>query len=203
MEAQPKYSIDTIPAKTLLHYFKKAELEKVIPPNELNQLKGRAQAQGKKVTAKFLKDAVLEEKEFVEHLRKSQLGQQAFEKYAAATKRLTSPAVRAKSKEVRAQMAKPRKQFMGCVAAHVDPKVFTECAETYDNPQYQNLSLVPSAALKQSAFKKTGNMTLAPRPGVHIRLSSSPSLFLFPSFLSPFLSPCTWPNIPSSECLTY
>ncbi len=168
MERQPKFSLETLPAKTLLHYFKKDQLEKAIPPNVLNQLKGRAQALGKKVTAKFLKDAVLEEPEFIEHLRNSQLGQEAYQKYVTTYLRITSPAVKAKSKEVRAQMVEPRNGFLGCIAAKTDPKIFNECVETYDNPEFQSISLVPRAALKQSVYKKTGNMALAPRPGTHI-----------------------------------
>ncbi len=80
--------------------------------------------------------------------------------------RITAPEVRAKSQQVQREMLKPRCGFVGCVATKTDPKVFKECAETYNNPEYQSLDLVPSAALKQSAFNKTGSVVLAPKQGV-------------------------------------
>lgn len=168
MERQPKYSLETLPAPTLLHYVKKEQLEKAIPQNKLFQLRQQAAASGEKVTGKFLKNVLLQEPEFVAGLRNSPLGREAYQRYAASYMRITAPNVRAKSREVRSQLAEPRKGFLGCVATKVDPHVFKECAEGYDKPEYQSVALVPSAALKQSAFKKTGSAVLAPRAGVHI-----------------------------------
>ena len=164
----PKYTIDTLPAKTLLHYVKKDQLEKLIPPSVLVNLRREAAAAGVKVTAKYLKNAALSEPQFIENVRTSQLGRDAFQKYAANFARITAPEVRAKSLEVRAQMAAPRKGFLGCVATKIDPKVYKECALSYDRPEYQGIGLVPSAALKQSVYAKTGNQALQARPGTHI-----------------------------------
>ena len=168
MDRQPKYSLDTLPAPTRLHYVKKDQLEKAIPQNKLLQLRQQATATGQKVTGKFLKNALLQDPEFVAGLRNSPLGREAYQSYATSYLRITAPEVRAKSREVRSQMAEPRKGFLGCVATKVDPHVYKECAEAYDKPEYQNVALVPSAALKQSAYKKTGNPALAARPNVHI-----------------------------------
>ena len=165
---QPKYTIETLPAKTLLHYIKKDQIEKLIPPSALVGLRRRAAEEGAKVTAKYLKAAVLSEPQFIENVRASDVGREAFQKYAQNFARITAPEVRAKSLEVRAQMAQPRKGFLGCVATKVDPKVYRECAQSYDRPEYQSISLVPSGALKKSVYAKTGNPALSARPGTHI-----------------------------------
>jgi hypothetical protein len=165
---QAKYTLETLPTKTLLHYVKKDELIRSLPQGAFAELQRQAAQQGQKVTAKFLKDAVLQNQDFANALRGSQLGFQAYQKYMANYQRITAPEVRAKSQQVRREMLEPRRGFVGCVAAKTDPKVFKECAETYNNPEYQSLDLVPSAALKQSAFNKTGSVVLAPKQGVRI-----------------------------------
>ena len=78
---------------------------------------------------------------FVDRLRHSPLGQQAFTKYLQSSARLTNPSVRAKSREVRREMAEPRRGFMGCVATKISPEEYKQCAESYDNPEYQSISL--------------------------------------------------------------
>lgn len=168
MERQPKHTLQTLPASSLLHHIKKDQLEKALPPHVVQLLRVEALQKGQKLTAKVLKDAVLKDPQYIEALRDSQLGREAYQKYAESYMRITSPAVRAKSREVRAQMIEPRRGFLGCVATKVDPKVFRECADTYDNPDYQSISLVPSAALKQSAYRKTGAPVLAAPAGTHI-----------------------------------
>jgi len=168
MEGQPKYGLGNIPAKKLLHYVTKAQLVQAVGPEGLRVLQDRARQGGQKVTAKFLKDEVAKDFVLVDQLRNSPLGQQAFAKYAANSARLTDPGVRAKSRQVRHEMAEPRRGFLGCVATKITPAEYKECTADYDNPEYQNLSLVPSGALKQSVYEKTGSAVLAPRPNAHI-----------------------------------
>ena len=48
------------------------------------------------------------------------------------------------------------------MASKLELSDFKECAENYNRPEYQSLTLVPSAALKQSAFLKSNNPLLAP-----------------------------------------
>jgi hypothetical protein len=168
MEGQPKYGIGNIPAKKLLHYVTKAQLVQAVGPEGFRVLQDRARQAGEKMTAKFLKDELAKDFIFLEQLRTSPLGQQAFAKYAANSARLTDPGVRAKSRQVRQEMAEPRRGFLGCVATKITPAEYKECTEEYDNPEYQNLSLVPSGALKQSVYEKTGSAVLAPRPNTHI-----------------------------------
>jgi hypothetical protein len=147
MERQPKYSLENLPIKSLLHYVKKDDLVRSLPPGALVELQRQATQQGQKLTAKFLKDAVLQRPDFAENLRSSPLGHQAYQKYATNFMRITAPEVRAKSRQVRQEMIEPRHGFLGCIATKTDPKIFKQCAETYDNPEYQSISLVPSAAL--------------------------------------------------------
>jgi hypothetical protein len=168
MERQPKYTLESLPIKSLLHYVKKDEIVKSLPPGALVELQRQATLQGEKLTAKFLKSAVLQNADFMNQLRGSQVGSQAYQKYLANYQRITAPQTSAKSRQVRQEMVVPRHGFVGCIAAKTDPKVFKECAETYDNPEYQNIALVPTAALKRSVFNKTGSQVLASKPGTHI-----------------------------------
>ena len=168
MENPAKYGIGDIPAKTLLHYVSKKDLTEAMGRNVFTALQEQARAAGKRVTAKFLKDAMLLDQGFVNQLRNSPLGMASYDKYVASVQRLTNPAVRAKSQQVRREMTQPRRGFVGCVATKLKPEDFRNCAENYDRPEYQSISLVPSASLKQSAYQKTASGVLAPRAGTHI-----------------------------------
>lgn len=163
MERKGPHTIETLPPSTLLHYIKKDDLEKSISPAALAQIRAQAAATGKRATAKYVKAAILaQDPGFVDTLRNSQLGLAAYQKYADNYARITSDQVRAKSQQVRSQMSTPRKGFMGCIATKVDPRTIKECVNTYDDPQYQSISLVPSAALKQSVYNKTGSDVMRP-----------------------------------------
>jgi hypothetical protein len=161
MEQQAKYSLETLPSKTLLHYMKKEELVKMLPAATVADLQRQATAEGSKLTAKFLKNALQSNPNITLQLRNSPLGAQAYQKYVANYQRITAPDVRAKSQQVRREMVEPRRGFAGCIATKIDPNVYKECAESYDNPEYQSVSIIPSAALKQSVYRKTGNQVLA------------------------------------------
>jgi hypothetical protein len=108
MERQAKYTLETVPIKTLLHYVKKDEIVKSLPPGALVELQRQATQQGEKLTAKFLKQAVLQNADFMNQLRGSQVGFQAFQKYLANYQRITAPETRAKSRQVRQEMVGPR-----------------------------------------------------------------------------------------------
>ena len=170
MEQQPnvKWNLGTIPAKTLLNYVTKAQLTEALGPNTFSLLQDQARAEGKRVTAAFLKAHVMQDANFVNQIRNSPLGQQAFQKYVANAQRLTDPAVRAKSRQVRSEMAQPRRGMRGCLATKVPIEAYGECLDSYDKPEYQNVELVPRSALKQRVYQKTGSVALAPRPGAHI-----------------------------------
>jgi hypothetical protein len=93
MENAVKYEVGDIPAKTLLHYVSKKDLTEAMGRNVFTALQDQARAQGKRVTAKFLKDAMLLDAGFVNQLRNSPLGRASYEKYVANSQRLTNPAV--------------------------------------------------------------------------------------------------------------
>ncbi len=101
---QAKYTLETLPTKTLLHYVKKDELIRSLPQGAFAELQRQAAQQGQKMTAKFLKDAVLQNQDFANALRGSQLRFQAYQRYMANYKRITAPEVRAKSQQVRREM---------------------------------------------------------------------------------------------------
>jgi hypothetical protein len=105
---QAKFTLESLPAKTLLHYMKKDELIKALPPGALVEMQQQATQQGQKMTAKFLKSAVVQNLEFMSQLRGSQLGFQAYQKYLSNYQRITAPEVRAKSWQVRQEMVGPR-----------------------------------------------------------------------------------------------
>jgi hypothetical protein len=158
MEQQAKYSLETLPAKTLLHYVKKEELVRSLPPNVIADLTRQAtETYGKVSQSSHFAESRLRERIAPFTTRIPSISN--------VRCRITAPGVRAKSRQVRQEIIEPRHGFVGCVATKLKPQDFKECAETYDNPEYQNISLVPTAALKQKAFKKTGNAVLASKSG--------------------------------------
>lgn len=163
MERDIRYSIATLPAEKLLNYVKKDELVRTLPADVYQAMQKQARDAGhKSASASFMKDALVAQPAFVVQLRQSALGQQAYARYVANYQRMTEPAAKAKRVQVRRAMAGPRRGFIGCVASKLEPSDFKDCAENYDRPEYQSLALVPSAALKQSAFLKSNNPLLAP-----------------------------------------
>ena len=111
----------------------------------------------------MLKDAVLNNLDFIAHLRQTNTGRLAFEKWAESY-----PDAKAKRVYTRKAMSDPRKGFLGCIATKVEPKDIRECVETYDNPEYQSISLLPAPLLKQQVYEKTGDELLKPMEGMHI-----------------------------------
>jgi hypothetical protein len=45
-------------------------------------------------------------------------------------------------------MAQPRRRYEGCLASRLQPEDYEHCLDNYDDPKFENLSLVPSS-LKQ------------------------------------------------------
>jgi hypothetical protein len=65
-------------------------------------------------------------------------------------------------------MSRPNKRFKGCIATRTQPKDYSFCVKNYDDPEYQNIDLVPSRALKRSVYTKTQNPVLYQRKPEHI-----------------------------------
>lgn len=159
-----KYTIRTIPADKLLHYMKKEELARVIGVEQFSRLTREAEAAGNKLTSAALKQILLRNEAFVEQFRNSANGRAAFEKYRTNYIRMTNPAAKAKRVAARKAMAEPRRGFLGCLATKVEPRDFKDCVDHFDRPEYQDIKLVPSNALRVSAFRKTANPALVPSP---------------------------------------
>jgi hypothetical protein len=75
---------------------------------------------------------------------------------------MVDPAMKEKRFQIKSALTEPRRGMIGCLATKIEPSDFKDCAENYDNPEYQDISLIPTQALRQSVFRKTGNQLLAP-----------------------------------------
>ena len=164
---QRNVRIETIPSSKLLNFVKKDDLIRLLG-ERFRPIQAEANASGAKLTASFIKGRVAPDNEFMDRFRRSPEGQRAFQKYLDTKDRLTRPETKAKRIQVRKLMSEPRRGFLGCVATKLDPDDFKYCVENYDRDEYQNISLVPSSGLKQSAWGKTGELALTPGPRAHI-----------------------------------
>ena len=160
------YTLQTIPFGKLMHFMRREDLATALGPATYKAIENEATAAGENFTSRFLKNYVANDVAMIEHLRGTELGQQAFDKYMANYRRITDPGALARGREVRKAMAGPRKGYLGCIATKVKPDDIRDCVDNFDNESYQSLELVPSAALRESAFRKTGNMAL--RSNAHI-----------------------------------
>ena len=170
-----KYTIRTIPADKLLHYMKKEELARIIGAEQFSRLTHEAEAAGNKLTSSALKQILLRNEPFVEQFRSSANGRAAFEKYRTNYIRMTNPAAKAKRVAARKAMSEPRRGFLGCLATKIEPRDFRDCVDHFDRPEYQDIKLVPSNALRVSAFRKTANPVLTPSPHHMSHLSNLPT----------------------------
>ena len=155
-----RYTLQDIPALKLLHYAKKDELLQEISPERARQIEQHAKEEGQKFTAKYLKEELARDDEFMERFRGSMLGNYSMERYGTKYERMTDPDVVAKSRAVRSALAEPRRGFLGCVATKLNPSDIKSCTKNYDLPEYKGIQLVPSSGLKQSVFESTHNAIL-------------------------------------------
>ena len=98
-QRQPRHDLQSLPPKTLLHYVKKADLIQALGQQNYEQIQQQAQAEGKRLTAKHLKSVVITNIPFVESIRNSPLGAQAYQKYWENYMRITDPVVRARAQQ--------------------------------------------------------------------------------------------------------
>lgn len=157
------------------YYMKKEELARIIGPDQFARLTRDAEEAGGKLTSAALKSVLLRNEAFVEQFRNSANGRAAFEKYRTNYIRMTNPAAKAKRVAARKAMSEPRRGFLGCLATKVEPSDFKDCVDHYDRPEYQDIKLVPSNALRVSAFRKTANPALVPSPHHMGHVSNLPS----------------------------
>ena len=55
-------------------------------------------------------------------------------------------------------MTKPRHRYLGCLATKIQPEDYEDCLENYDNPDYDNIGLVPSR-LHQRVYENGDDKT--------------------------------------------
>src|SRR3989338_493754 len=163
-----KFSIETIPAQKLLHYVKKVDIVDLIGIEYFTELKQQAIDNSEAFSVKYLKENLQRDSDFMNRLRNSNVGAEAFEKYADNAQRITNPELRAKALSVRSLTRPARIGYQGCIATRVEPRDIEYCTENYDNPEYQKISLFPCEKLKSKVYERTQNMALAPRPKQHI-----------------------------------
>jgi hypothetical protein len=65
-----------------------------------------------------------------------------------------------KAAAVRKVMTQPTQRYKGCLASRLQPADYEHCLEHYDDEQFQNIGLVPTA-LKQRVYttKETRHST--------------------------------------------
>lgn len=173
MQVSP-YNRGTVPSLKLLHFAKKEDLMKQIGSEHALKIEEKALLDGTKLTAKYLKQTLAEDENFMFAFRNSDLGADAFAKYEHSYELMTNPVTVAKGRAVRAAMAAPKKGFLGCVATKLDPEDFKTCARNCHKPEYQNIEIVPHKGLKQSVYERTANAALAPNPRGNSHISYLP-----------------------------
>ena len=98
---------ENIAPSKLLNYVRKSDLVAFITPQSYSQMENRLKQELKlsKVTLKHMKQSLANRQEFIDALKKSPLGQQAWVKYEAARARLSDPKLKARSRLVRQKMS--------------------------------------------------------------------------------------------------
>ena len=161
----PTHTLATIPIDTLLSYVKKEEItHELFTPAMRQEIELKAVRESKSLTKKLIKEWLLQQNpqlqaQFYEVVRKSPVGERAFQRYTESYKRITDPANKAKSQEARKVSNHAKQQFLGCLASKVDPKIFSACVDSYDNlSEYEDIGrggIVPYQVLS-SAKQKAG-----------------------------------------------
>jgi hypothetical protein len=85
-------------------------------------------------------------------LRNHPTGIDAFNKYQQAVERLRGMD-HGKAAAVRKVMTQPTQRYKGCLASRLQPADYEHCLDNYDDEQFQNIGLVPTA-LKQRVYDK-------------------------------------------------
>jgi hypothetical protein len=63
-----------------------------------------------------------------------------------------------KAATVRKVVTQPTQRYKGCLASRLQPADYDHCLDNYDDEQFQNIGLVPTA-LKQRVYDKGGIVT--------------------------------------------
>ncbi len=160
---------ENIAPSKLLNYVKKADLVTLVNPQRYAEIENEVKQQlgVSKVNLKQVKQHLSSNQEFITFLKNSDLGKQAFEQYQKSVAKLRDPRMKARAQVVRKGMSQPRARFKGCLATKIDMADYTTCLNDYNDPKYDNMTLVPSG-LKKHVFETTTDERLkeALRPSV-------------------------------------
>lgn len=154
-------NIHTINPAKLLHYVKKKDLVQFLTPKHFAELEARLREQDVNLqdpTLKDVKTELLNNKSFIQQLRNSPIGAEAFNSYADNVSRLAN-IDRSRMNLIRSEMAEPRRRFVGCLATKIKPEDYSDCLAKYDDQRYSNIKIVPPA-LKSRVYQNTDNEDL-------------------------------------------
>ena len=152
--AAMQVTLENIAPSKLLNYIQKQTLVEFISQKKYAELEHRLRQQlgTSKVTLKDMKQHLSTRPEFIQSLRQHPTGAAAFNKYTEAVQRLKGMD-RGKAGAVRKVMTQPTQRFKGCLATRLQPADYEHCLDNYDDKQFQNVGLVPTA-LKQRVYDK-------------------------------------------------
>jgi hypothetical protein len=150
--AAMQVTLENIAPSKLLNYVQKQSLVDFVSPKKYAEVEQRLKQQldKSKVTLKDMKQHLASSLEFIQSLRSHQTGVDAFNKYQQAVQRLRGMD-HGKAAAVRKVMTQPRQRYKGCLAARLQPIDYEHCLDNYDDEQFQNIGLVPTA-LKQRVY---------------------------------------------------
>jgi hypothetical protein len=142
----PVNTLETMPAAKLLHYVTKSELQQFLTPAKYIQVEQhvRQQLNKERISVREVKQYLVTRGDVMEALRKSDFGLNAFRKHKLTSERLQNMDNRAQMQNVRRIMKKPRNRFRGCIAAKTPQETYQQCLVEYNQPKFDNLSLVPT-----------------------------------------------------------
>jgi hypothetical protein len=112
----------------------------------------RQQLDKSKITLKDMKQHLATSPKFIQSLRTHSTGVDAFNKYQQVVERLRGMD-HGKAAAVRKVMTQPTQRYKGCLASILQPADYKHCLVNYDDEQFQNIGLVPTA-LKQRVYDK-------------------------------------------------
>lgn len=138
-------TLQTIAASKLLNYVQKDALVAFLTPRRYTEVEQQLKTSLNKIriTLRDVKKFLTTRDDFVDALRKSATGVDAFKKYLVAVERLRS-LDKTQAAAVRRTMTQPTRRYKGCLATRLQPDDYAFCLDNYDSVDYDGIGLVPS-----------------------------------------------------------
>jgi hypothetical protein len=152
--AAMQVTLGNIAPSKLLNYVQKQTLVDFVSPKKYAEVEHRLRQQldKSKITLKDMKQHLATSPKFIQSLRTHSTGVDAFNKYQQVVERLRGMD-HGKAAAVRKVMTQPTQRYKGCLASILQPADYKHCLVNYDDEQFQNIGLVPTA-LKQRVYDK-------------------------------------------------